>query len=337
MASRAPGHVWARRSDLQGEELTAAVMNYPPFTIFDEITGQVSGYNVEYLHQLAASMNFTLKPVMYSEESNDDYDDDDSWNMLIDDLENMRVDAALHTLYRTPERLERIPFSDVVHSVNHLLATRRDLVATEHSSVFSMFGSDVWITGGATVLAIMLAGSASAVAKEKSLRSSGQVLDETSILFGAILSQGSTLDGDRNSSKILLLTALLFGILSVTSLSARLICTLSVRRQEDLVRDLDDVLDLQLPLYLNSGGYAEFAFRDAPNTTTRHRLWKNRVVLTQFMSDADFVRHFLQVDEKAAAVVHPIIVKTLMRSNAYARCQLAIRKLEGQIDVGKSQ
>ncbi len=323
-------YVWERRGDLRGRELTFAVVEYPPFVVMhdDSVLG---GHNVEFVSELAARMNFTLRLQLHRDEETNK-SGASFFRMVASDLESGRVDSAAHSMYRTPERLARFSMSAVLYKVNQVLATRRDMTSAgeERGSLFSVFGPDVWAAGGGTVLALILAASAASLLSsgDEESNQSHRVLDDSSILFGALLAQGSHRNMDRLSTKLLLLVALAFGVLAVSSLSARLISILSIQRYKSLVEDLDDVVRLSLPLYVNDGGYVEFAFRDAPEDSMRRRLWERQIVLRDYVDEADLIEEFLQLEEKAALVIHPMVVHNQRHELG---CRLHIRKLRGQI------
>ena len=323
-------YVWARRSDLQGEKLTVFMIQNPPFTVvLNATSGLLSGYNVEVVKEIIRRMNFTFEVKMFVKEKGRDI-----WEQLMNDLEAGLIDMSFSFLYRLADRLERCSLSRVVYKPTMVLVTRKNLLTTEGSSLTSMFRVEVWLLGGITILALMTWGYV-ILRAESTLLGLNSSLAESMEFLGAMTAQGSTLSMCRVSKKILLLTALMFGILSVSSLSARLISTLSIQRTESLVKSLDDVLALRLPLYIANGGHTELNFRDAPASTVRHKLWKSgQVIPLVVYEEEEVMRKFLRVKDRAALVIHEITYRHFIKSRRDVGCQLAAHGLKGKTHVG---
>lgn len=92
--------------------------NYPPFAYIDEKTGQPSGFDVDSMNWIAKNMNvdITHKPM--------------AWDGIIPALLANQIDMVCSGMSITPQRAEKVEFSDPYWKVSRVFVVPRDSTLT---------------------------------------------------------------------------------------------------------------------------------------------------------------------------------------------------------------
>ncbi len=329
-------HIWKRRSDLLGKEMKIFTIHGPPlYSVDPDRPEENSGQNIEILKELSRRMNFTIRYLYVNKESFGTKQV--SW--ILRSLSEDKFDMSALFLFMTPERREDIVFSNPIAKTNRLLATKRDLRVSRTKSILEVFDSIVWYCLGLSMTLLLLARLLSCrlttCGDQSRLTFYYSLLEEVMTVCGACLSQGTSRDVRNTSFRVLLWTSLVFGVLFVNALSAKLISTLSSMQEELFVKSLEDVKKYDLKLFISRGGFTEDDFKNSPPGSLKKHLWDNDIDhAPDYFYGKDMVAAFLQEDRESAIIVNPIYLAMFLISNKPRGCGLVSSGLKfGAQDV----
>ncbi|TRY61158.1 hypothetical protein TCAL_11076 [Tigriopus californicus] len=306
--------IWKRRSDLNGITLKVGAIPGPNY--FE------TGEDVDRIRTLEKSLNFTASYVIppdlaYGSIING------TWNGLVQLLLDKAIDFGSPLMTQTLERNTAVHFFTQTASGKVLLVKSPNKLT---NFIYGMFRTDVWLCHFFTYLLIL--GTALII-----VRSSTGGDDDSSwlsstviMIYGALFNQGTsnTKICHRISFRTLLLTALLYGVLTLQILSARLVSHLSTPVTVDDIQTIADVERFSYNLYLRYGEVSQSFFSNAPPGSPEEKIWSQQLLSDprfQARSHESLVRDFF-AEDKAVVLSYEAAILRIIQDNLKVGCGL---------------
>ena len=232
-----PHPLFERRKDFCGYEFQAETMHEPPYVVADmeKLLGreqtQIGGIWGEIWHgTLEKTMNFStlIKPSPDLQWGS--VDDDGTWNGIINGLIQNRTQVGLTSFYFTHARGLVADFSPAITEGTDQMFIKYPGREASWTTYIEPFDFNLWVSLFFLLLFMIVCLALTySLGPEKDLNpDSFQFLNSFIVICGSQVGQGSWLDPKSLSSKIVFLTSFLFGVILITSFSAKLISFLTV-------------------------------------------------------------------------------------------------------------
>jgi polar amino acid transport system substrate-binding protein len=120
----------------QTHHLKAGYIKYPPFVIQDPATGQLSGYFIDLMANIAKEGGFTV-----------DYEET-NWGTMVAGLESGKFDIVVSGVFRTIPRAEQVTFTEPVLYVGISAVARKNDARFRTVADLSQKGLKIAVTNG---------------------------------------------------------------------------------------------------------------------------------------------------------------------------------------------
>lgn len=314
--------IWKRRSDLNGISLNVGAIPGPNYFETVQIGNKkvLRGVDVDRVRTLEKSLNFTASykipaDLAYGSIING------TWNGIIQMLLDQDIDFGSPLMTQTLERNTAVNFFTQTAS-GHVLLVKSPNKLTNF--IYGMFRTDVWLCHFFTYFLIL--GTALIIVWNNQGDDRSWLGSTMIMIYGALFNQGSpdTKICHRISFRTLLLTALLYGVLTLQILSARLISHLSSRVSVDNIRTIADVERFSYNLYLRYGEVSQSFFSNAPQGSIEERIWTQQLLSDprfQARSHESLVEHFF-AEDKAVVLSYESAILRIIQDNLKVGCGL---------------
>ena len=233
-----------RRSDLKGCTFKVGVVEYKPYLF---ITGTnistIRGFDIELLKYLKEAMNFDFVYVFPDDGEFGSKSANGSWSGLVKLLVDKEIHFTASSLANTFERSQVIDFS-VSFSTYYadLISQTRNSIRV--NSFLAVFNKSTWISLVFTLMALVFGIGFIALA-----HNTGSITLSFFAIIGGFLCQGTPQICSALSVRVIMVTCLLFGMVSFAVFGALLTSVLSVNLEEKLVDSLEEIYNLELDIY----------------------------------------------------------------------------------------
>jgi ABC-type amino acid transport substrate-binding protein len=231
-------------ADVLGMTLRIAVFETAPFTMIKEITdelgqttGKIIGYVPDLIKILQNKMGFI--PNITLVRSNQSY------NGLVDDIENDVYDIVIADLTITAERREKVAFSSSIFDNSFRIITRETSIADiDFLSYLRPFSFQLWIT---LLVATIYAGFLISLLESEH----NEALQNQSIFsliiksmwysIGTILGYGVDFHVRTAPGRLLTVGLYMLSLVSVAAYTAKLASELTISKTKGIISGIDDI------------------------------------------------------------------------------------------------
>ena len=216
-----------------GHKFKAETMPQIPFATWDIEKGKIGGVIGVLWHDiLEKTMNFTTDIFQPMDREWGSSNDDGTWNGMVGGLLENRSQIILAPLYKNLERSHVIDYSTTLGEARTRMFIKNPGREAIWTPFIEPFHPLVWLS----VLLIFITMTCFLIASysfgtEKNINDGSFTPTKTPVVvWGALLSQGSSLDPKSCASKTIFLISFLFGVLLVASYNATLTSYLAVNK-----------------------------------------------------------------------------------------------------------
>ena len=251
------------------------------------------GMYAESLRELSRYMNFTYDIIIPADQQFG-AKDNGTWTGVVGLVHTRQVDFSIATLSTSPARKEAMDFADIPLTQTYVTGVYKKPEPDRNTiSVFMLpFKRNVWLAILGTILLITVIhlatkwvhGDPMTTGKENTITSKivnklQDLLYSFELVFGTFLTQSflDSRDVRRGSQRIILATFWFFSLLLVSLWSGDIISYLSVAKQVEPVKTLDDMLAQNDYTYGVLGGTLSYDNMRTSRQPREQQIWKNMV------------------------------------------------------------
>ena len=315
-------YIWKRRANLQGIKLIAGHIEAPDLFKIPE-NGSVkdaTGFLGNLNGLLMSQLNYTIKLVPSVDGTYGLGGENQEPTGLVGMLSRGEIDLTINLLQITQGRSLFIDYLPQLTMYNYFYVTRKHKYLQGHI-LQGLFSKDiVKALFGTLVLIFALSTVNFCSRKENDI--SGKLL----IVIGLPQAQGSPIEFQTLSMRIIQAIALIFGFFSCQILSARLAADSAVGTVLPKLKNSDDIIKQNLNLYVLGQSAMVDVFGKAKHKTPNHRIHeylennKDKLVLSTIH---DVRKAFLN-DEQSVAMFSPDVMSPWKSDMVHLACDLEI-------------
>ena len=281
-----PLPLFERRKDFLGYQFKAETMNEPPYAVVNaaqlltEEETQIGGIWGEIWHgTLEKTMNFTTSIEPSPDRQWGSMNEDGTWNGIINGLIQNRTQVGLTSFYFTHARGMVADFSPAITEGTDQMFIKYPGREASWTTYIEPFDFYLWVSLF-FLLALMTFCLASTYlfGPERNLNpDSFHFQNSILVICGSQVGQGSWLDPKSLSSKLVFLTSFLFGVIIITSFSAKLISFLTVIKLTLPFTSLHDIQGTAYSLGSVKGTALVDNFLYAPPNSIEYALAESKI------------------------------------------------------------
>ena len=277
-------YIWERRKDLQGYEFSAETLDQTPFADYEVnetgIVDHIVGIVGDIWHGiLEESLNFTTHITLPPDGNWGSFEKDGSWSGMVGGLLQNRTQIVVSSLYKSQSRLQAITFSESWAKAFIRFFVKYPERDARWTTFLETFHIEVWLCLAMLVLLLMACLYISHVFRpEKKDEEESFTISNTSLVVcGTLIGQGSFIDPKPISARIIIMTGLFLGIITLFSFSGSLSSRLAIFHVTYPFKTLDGVLESGFTIGGKRSAAELNSFFNAPPGSIRRRIAENLI------------------------------------------------------------
>ena len=277
-------YIWERRKDLQGYEFFAETLDQTPFADYEVnengTVDRIVGIVGDLWHGiLEESLNFTTSISLPPDGNWGRLEEDGSWSGMVGGLLQNRTQIVVSSLYKSQSRLQAITFSEPWAKAFIRFFVKYPEREARWTTFLETFHFEVWLSLAMLVILLMVCLYISHVFRpEKEVDEESFTISNTSLVVcGTLIGQGSFIDPKTISARIIIMTGLFLGIITLFSFSGSLSSRLAIFHVTYPFKTLDGVLDSGFTIGGKRSAAELNSFFNAPAGSLRKMIAENLI------------------------------------------------------------
>lgn len=266
-----------RRSFLGSAHFNVIMAEWRPFQYIQGYDVEnARGFSVDLLGVLQSSMNFSYTLSGSEFQIQGDVFKNGSIYGLLGSVAQGEYDFGATVFVMSEDRAKHMNLLYVGTSITRVIISWIPQNSGVSDAILKMFDIDVWGTYALSLILLTAYGCMNSML----IRHQTKVKDHGEVglsILGSLFGQGSAHPLNMISFRILLMTTFLLGLMFSITFSARLISSLSVRKQVNNLATLEQVEAEGVEMFIPGFGADFTLYSEASPNTIEGRLWQNKI------------------------------------------------------------